>query len=455
MLDSDKVKASEAGKNRLREAMKNAKLTQEELANLANVGVDTIKRLLGTKLAPNGVERWAVKNITKVLNISPLEIVNTQDWNQYLQLPQEFEPLIKEKISPFCGREFVFAAFDEFLKNNINGYFILEGYAGAGKSTIAAQCAVKYQSLCYFTNYSDSYESFEKSIRKQLINRYNLEDSPYDNLISLLTNASRTSNEPIVIVIDALNEVDHKLKPGQNVLFLPDYLPKNTYFFVTRQPYDFSIKNPLRLINSRVKYFNLNADEYKINNYEDIRKYIKHLLNESHCKEYLNKWIINYNLEYQSFIDRLLKKSDANFKVLKIWLNSIVLDNYDDPNFEDIPKRLNNYYENHWEIMGMRDPALPIELMEKSLFILVNYDDFIELDKLAGLIDKDEYETENILKRWIEFLRKTRQQGKDCYKIHHPGFLLFLKSQNALKPEREIFYTLNQKLNNLKSLCNT
>ena len=69
MLQSDKVQSSEEGKIRLRNAYKEVGLTIEKLADEAKVSIDTIKRLLGTKDCPNGVERWAVINIAKLLNI--------------------------------------------------------------------------------------------------------------------------------------------------------------------------------------------------------------------------------------------------------------------------------------------------------------------------------------------------------------------------------------------------
>lgn len=87
MLESDKVKASEDGKAELRKALKNQNLTQEKLAEQAHVGIDTVKRLLGTKDCPNGVERWAVKNIAKVLNLQPIEIVDPKDWYHQQQFP--------------------------------------------------------------------------------------------------------------------------------------------------------------------------------------------------------------------------------------------------------------------------------------------------------------------------------------------------------------------------------
>lgn len=116
MLRSDKVQSSEEGKNRLRNAYKEAGLTIEKLADEAKVSSDTVKRLLGTKDSANGVERWAVVNIAKVLNIKQTDIVDSKDW--YLQqIPPEFERLIKDKTESFCGRKFVFDRIEEFFTN--------------------------------------------------------------------------------------------------------------------------------------------------------------------------------------------------------------------------------------------------------------------------------------------------------------------------------------------------
>jgi transcriptional regulator with XRE-family HTH domain len=139
MLPSDKLQSSEQGKFKLKQAYKEAKLTQEELAQKANVSVDTVKRLLGTKECPHGVERLAVTNIAKALNIKPTDIVDLKDWNPPQQLPPEFEPIIKGKTKAFCGRQFVFAAFEKFINTKQNGYFTVVGDAGMGKSALAAK----------------------------------------------------------------------------------------------------------------------------------------------------------------------------------------------------------------------------------------------------------------------------------------------------------------------------
>ncbi|MGB7891948.1 MAG: hypothetical protein WCF82_08610, partial [Microcoleus sp.] len=139
MLQSDKVQSSEEGKCNLKRAYEEAKLTQDSLAHKAKVSVDTVKRLLGTKPCPNGVERWAVINITKELGLKPTDIVAPKDWYPQQQLPEEFEALIGEKTRSFCGRQFVFDAFEQFLEKQPKGYFTVVGEAGMGKSALAAK----------------------------------------------------------------------------------------------------------------------------------------------------------------------------------------------------------------------------------------------------------------------------------------------------------------------------
>ncbi|HEY9637701.1 MAG TPA: AAA family ATPase [Coleofasciculaceae cyanobacterium] len=238
MLQSDKVKSGEQGKIRLRQAYKEAGLTIEKLADNAQVSPDTIKRLLGTKECPNGVERWAVTNIANALNIKPTDIVDLKDWNPQQQLPPEFEPLIKGKTKTFCGRKFVFAAFEKFINTKPNGYFTVVGDAGMGKSALAAKYVFDKQVSCYFNILAEGRnrpELFLKSIRQQLISRYQLQDATDDDLATLLTKVSKKlpAGDRLVIVVDALDEVEQE--PGaENLLYLPRELPEQVYFLLTR-----------------------------------------------------------------------------------------------------------------------------------------------------------------------------------------------------------------------------
>jgi hypothetical protein len=47
-------------------------------------------------------------------------------------IPDEFKSLIEEKLKSFCGREFVFAKFEEFQRIHSKGYFTVVGDAGMG-----------------------------------------------------------------------------------------------------------------------------------------------------------------------------------------------------------------------------------------------------------------------------------------------------------------------------------
>src|SRR4028118_677827 len=243
MRPSDKVQSSATGKIKLKESYKQAKLSIEELATKTNVCSDTIQRLLGTKKCLNGVEKWAVENIAKALGIEPTDIVDPKDWFPQNSLPPEFESLIAEKIRTFCGRRFVFDNFQKFITENPHGYFTIIGDAGMGKSSIVAKYVSEHQSPCYFNILVEGRnrpELFLKSIRQQLIDRYQLPNSAEADLPTLLAKVAGqlTAGERLVIAIDALDEVEQEA--GQNLLHLPTTLPNRVYFLLTRRPYNLS-----------------------------------------------------------------------------------------------------------------------------------------------------------------------------------------------------------------------
>ncbi|MBE9238577.1 hypothetical protein IQ227_21790 [Anabaena aphanizomenioides LEGE 00250] len=77
---------------------------------------------------------------------TPAEVVRDQQVNKLIysdnkkyEYQPEFQSLITEKTQSFCGRGFVFAAFQNFTNTNKKGYFTVIGDAGMGKSTIAAK----------------------------------------------------------------------------------------------------------------------------------------------------------------------------------------------------------------------------------------------------------------------------------------------------------------------------
>jgi hypothetical protein len=109
-----------------------------------------------------------------------------------------------------------------------------------GKSSIVAKYVSEHKSPCYFNilvERRNRPELFLKSIRQQLIDRYQLPNSADADLPTLLAKVAGklTAGERLVIAVDALDEVEQE--PGENLLHLPTTLPDNVYFLLTRRPY--------------------------------------------------------------------------------------------------------------------------------------------------------------------------------------------------------------------------
>lgn len=449
MLESDKVQSSAEGKNKLREAYKNKnpKLTIAQLAEKASVSEDTIKRLLGTKECPNGVERWQVSQIAKALKIEPTEIVDPKDWYPQ-QLPQEFDALIQEKIRRFCGRKFVFDTFEAFLKDNPSGYFTVVGDAGMGKSAIAAKYVHQYQSPCYFNilvERRNRPELFLQSIRQQLINRYELKEAKEDDLPTLLAKVSQKipAGERLVIVVDALDEVEQE--PGGNLLHLPMTLPDRVYFLLTRRPYTLETKRLFVSPGVVMKELDLRGEDYVNFSREDVKAYIRLFLYEDpEFKDGLKKWIQERHIADDYFVEQVADKSDNNFMYLCYVLPTIAKGEYDDLNLRQLPQGLLDYYQNHWVRMGME--TAPKEKMVIILFILKEIGTPIPCQMIADIADMEEYEVQKTLDEWVEYLKQQKIDGDVCYSIYHASFLDFMEKKKELDKNRKLFKDVNQRI---------
>ena len=449
MRPSDKIQSSEAGKIKLREFYKQAKLTIEELATKANVSPDTVKRLLGTKQCPNGVERWSVTNLAKVLGIEPTDIVTPKDWYDKNSLPPEFQSLIAEKITTFCGRRFVFDIFQQFITENTHGYFTIIGDAGMGKSSIAAKYVWEHQSPCYFNiivERRNRPELFLKSIRRQLIDRYQLPNSEDADLPTLLAKVAGklTAGDRLVIAVDALDEVEQE--PGENLLHLPTTLPNNVYFLLTRRPYNLGKKRLSVSPGVLVQELDLRDEKYVNDNQHDIKEYIQFVLNnDPDYKNELRKWIQTRSIADKTFVEEMANKSENNFMYLRYVLPAIAKGDYNDLGLKQLPDGLQEYYQNHWVRMGL--DAKPGQLMEIVLYILLEIGTPIPCEMIAGIAEVDECEVKQVLEDdWIEYLKKQNVDGDICYGIYHASFLDFLKGKREMDSKRKIFKAVNQRI---------
>lgn len=358
-----------------------------------------------------------------------------------------FEALIKEKIRAFCGRKFVFEKINNFIQNNSNGYFIVIGDAGMGKSTIAAKYVSDHQAICFFNILSEGRntpDKFLKTIRQQLINHFYLENVEQADLSALITHVAekRPSKENLVIVVDALDEVEQEAG-AKNLLYLPETLPEGIYFLLTRRPYT-PDKKRLR-VSVAIEELDLTANEYQIKNREDIEEYIDFFIkNDIEYKDAVNIWISERNITTKNFREQVAEKSENNFMYVRYMLPAIARGFYNDLSLQQLPDGLQEYYQTHWVRMGMDNK--PQELMVKILFILVEIGTPITLEMIAAIAQQDEYDVQSILDRWVEYLKPQKIEAEICYSIYHASFLDFLKAKRVLDSKRKIFKEVNQRI---------
>ncbi|MEH2295547.1 NACHT domain protein [Nostoc sp.] len=368
------------------------------------------------------------------------------DWNLD-EYPAEFKSLIREKIRSFCGRKFVFETFNQFINKNRSGYFTLIGDAGMGKSTIAAKYIWDNKSPCYFNIRSDGRnraELFLDSIRKQLIKRYQLQNAEKANLADLLEQVSKkpTAGGHLVIVVDALDEVEQEA--GGNLLDLPPSLPEGVYFLLTRRPYT-KEKKRLSAPDVPVEELDLRGSQYVSLSREDIKEYIRFFLNVD--KDYKNpfrQWIQDRNISDNDFVEQVATKSENNFMYLRYVLPGIANGDYKDLSLKQLPDGLQEYYQVHWQRMGMDEK--PQEVKVFILFILVEIGTPIPSEMIAAIAEQDNYDVQVVLDEWVEYLKSQNLEGENCYSIYHASFLDFLKAKRVLDSKRKLFQEVNQRI---------
>ena len=362
--------------------------------------------------------------------------------------PVEFEALIQGKTKTFCGRQFVFAAFEQFINTKPNGYFTVVGDAGMGKSALAAKYVFDNQVPCYFNILAEGRnrpELFLKSIRQQLISRYQLQDANDDDLATLLTKVSKKlpAGDRLVIVVDALDEVEQELG-AENLLYLPRELPEQVYFLLTRRPY--SLEKKRLQVSVPEDCLDLSASKYADFSREDVKAYIRLLLNDDpEYQDALNKWIQDRNYTPEYFVEQVADKSENNFMYLYHALPAIAKGEYDDLALENFPKGLQDYYQVHWVRMGME--TQPKELMVIVLLILVEISTPITCQTIAAIAQRDIDEVKDVLEdKWVEYVKKQPIEGQLCYSIYHASFLDFLQKKRDVKRIKRLYQDVNGRI---------
>ncbi|MEG3905795.1 ATP-binding protein [Microcoleus sp. B4-C5] len=345
-----------------------------------------------------------------------------------LPLPYECETIIKDRTQDFTGRRFVFEAIIEFLQKKPKGYFVLEADPGVGKTSIMAKLVLLMKRRCvvHFNSQSQGTvkaKQFLENACTQLIQTFKLdypklpENATTDgNFLSRLLGevSPKLGGKKLVFVVDALDEVDMSDQGrGSNVLYLPDALPDNVYFIVSKQP------KTLPLPNHQV----FDLMQYSAESLADVKVYIDKRTGNSAS---IQSWINRQNLQREQFVAAVAEKSQNNFMYLRYVLNDIDSGKYSDVNLQDLPRELEGYYEKHWARMEMavRDRELRRRKL-KVIYLLTKTRKPVSCDILADFAEEDALDVQEVLDDWEQFLRRSGDVSPD-YSIYHASFQRFL-----------------------------
>ncbi|MEH2006817.1 ATP-binding protein [Nostoc sp.] len=293
--------------------------------------------------------------------------------------PTEFQQIILEKSQNFVGREFVFTAISNFLQRHDRGYFIIIGAPGSGKSAILAKYVTENPHLLYYNA-----QLPDKNRAGEFIATICTQIDPTSQETSLPSLLQQVSDklEPqqkFIIAIDALDAVNRTNQtPGSNLFYLPRYLPRGVYFLFTRRPYVRKQSGLLIEAPSQI----LDLAEYPQQNHDDIEAYIRRYVNND-----------------EELTAQLIAKSENNFMYLSQILPAISKE------VDRLTPDLEAYYQQHLhKMIPPNSPTFERKLKSFVLSVLVQVSSPLSAEVIASAIDADEYDVEEVLENWREFL---------------------------------------------------
>lgn len=366
----------------------------------------------------------------------------------------DYSRYIEEKTRGFVGRQFVFDAIRQFTDQHAQGYFIVRGDPGIGKSALTAQLVKTGGHIHHFNIRAEGINKADQFLRNtcaQLIARYQLshpvlppeatQDANFLNRLLGEISSQFNGQEQVLIVVDALDEVDSSGLPiGTNPLFLPITLPRGIYIVATTR------KIPLNLrTDSRQQALDIEQDS--TGNMADVGTFIEQEIGRPRIQAYIAK----QGLTGLEVVDLLMHKSQGNFMYLRYILPEIEHGAYTDLKLEALPDGLRNYYDAHWQRMRGQDEEAWFEYKLPVLMALTEVKQAVSIDLIADFSGvAQRARIRRVLEEWQQFLYEEPVQLEGGlqkrYRIYHASFHDFIAEKDEVADERVSRKATNEKI---------
>lgn len=340
------------------------------------------------------------KSLTDIIKILKKEM-EIKGEGTLLTLKTFLEPLdndvyIDTYKSKLVGRKWLFDAYEAWIKDRENEpkVFILQGKPGTGKSTFVANL-YPYKEICgvHFCKYNNSDRKNGKKIimslayhlatqvpeyAEILVGLQDLGSLKQKNVIRLfeylfiepLAKIERAKEDPIVLVIDALDEAgDEKNELLQVITSSFAQTPSWLKLFVTTRPE--------KEIVRKFKKFNPTIIDRHHMNSEDIYEYLKTRLEKNKIEHAIED------------IGKLRDKCEGSFLYAVAIMDSIEKGEMSMKNIDDFPQGMDEKYESDFEhLLGIEEesiqevaPLLEVILASEEPFSLQNIADILEIQE--------------------------------------------------------------------------
>jgi hypothetical protein len=356
-------------------------------------------------------------------------------------VPARFRTLINETTRYFTGRENVFAAIQKFITNQNKGCFEIVGDPGEGKTTIIAEYVRRTGSPAHFNIAPEGINTtalFLESLKMQLKLRLDIDiplrhgeiSSASLQIMELLDKASvlKKPNEPLVIAIDALDEVKIEDESGSlNILSLPQMLPDGIFLLLSRR------RKQIRFVTREpIDIYDL-IDHPSLNRIDTERYLTKRL-----AEPVFQAWLKKNDCSLEKACMDLADRSENNFMYLHYVLGDIA-NRGPLLSIEELPSGLKGYYKYHWTRMGM-DRLSATDIKLKVIYILSHLTQQISVPSLSQMLKVTPTEIRSTIKDWQEFLHIIKLNDENYYRLYHYSFQEFLQKKEEVE-DLKMYYT--------------